>query len=282
MMNANSYHYVIRADIKGYYSSIDRRILLQQTLQAFQDPRVQLYWEAIITAPIDDGGRLLTPSTGIPRRSPLSPFLAGLYLTPLDQAFDNHPGVFYLRFYEDFIILAQTKSQFVVARKKLFRILRQLKLKLADAKTRYAEQPIPEDKLNRLTNLYDKIVKEGIVYHDNLPSFLNSKGRGRKARRAGHNLLLRLKNHRHDVLRFLLNPQIPFTNNQAERDIRMMKCKQKISGGFRSVRGTEIFARIRGFISTSRKQGWNVFESIRQAVRGCVPMPAQCTWGVTK
>jgi RNA-directed DNA polymerase len=98
VMNAKAYHYVIRADIKGYYSSIDRRILLQQTQQAFQDPRVQHYLEAIITAPIDDGGRLLTFTTGIPRRSPLSPFLAGLYLTPLDKAFENYPGVFYLRF----------------------------------------------------------------------------------------------------------------------------------------------------------------------------------------
>ena len=135
-MNAKTYHYVIRADVKGYYASIDRRILLQQTQQAFQDPRVQHYLEAIITAPIDDGGRLLTPTTGIPRRSPLSPFLAGLYLTPLDQAFDNHAGVFYLRFNDDIIILAQTKRQFVAARKKLFRILRQLKLKLSDSKTR--------------------------------------------------------------------------------------------------------------------------------------------------
>ncbi|MBS0351888.1 MAG: hypothetical protein JSR33_12055 [Proteobacteria bacterium] len=59
---------------------------------------MQHYLNAIITAPIDDGGRLLTPTTGIPRRSPISPFLAALYLTPLDQAFDPHPGVFYLRF----------------------------------------------------------------------------------------------------------------------------------------------------------------------------------------
>lgn len=139
VMNAKAYRYVIRADIKGYYASIDRRILLQQTQQAFQDPRVQQYLEAIITAPIDDGGRLLTPNTGIPRRSPLSPFLAALYLMPLDQAFDHHSNVFYLRYMDDIIILAQTKNQFVAARKKLFCILRQLKLKLSDAKTRMGQ-----------------------------------------------------------------------------------------------------------------------------------------------
>ena len=138
----------------------------------------------------------------------------------------------------------------------------------------YEDQFIPDDKLNRLTNLYDAIVDEGIFYHEHLPVFSDKKSRGRKARRAGHNLLLRLKNYRDDVLRFLVNPLVPFTNNQAERDIRMMKCKQKISGGFRSAKGADIFARIRGFISTARKQSWNVFESIQQVVRGCVPIPA--------
>jgi transposase len=138
----------------------------------------------------------------------------------------------------------------------------------------YGDQLIPADKLNRLINLYDTIVDEGVFYHEHLPAFSEKQSRGRKARRTGHNLVLRLKNHRDDVLRFLINPLVPFTNNQAERDIRMMKCKQKISGGFRSVKGAEVFARIRGFISTARKQGWNVFESIQQVVRGHVPMLA--------
>lgn len=138
----------------------------------------------------------------------------------------------------------------------------------------YGDQFIPDDKVNRLINLYDRIVEAGIFYHEHLPAFSSKKGRGRKARRPGHNLVLRLKHYHDDVLRFLVNPLVPFTNNQAERDIRMMKCKQKISGGFRSVKGAEVFARIRGFISTARKQGWNIFESIQQAVRGCVPMPA--------
>ena len=85
---------------------------------------------------------------------------------------------------------------------------------------------------------------------------------------------MRLKNYRDDVLRFLTNPYVPFTNNQAERDLRMMKCKQKISGGFRTTKGAEIFGRIRGFISTARKQGWNVFESIQQIILGMIPIPA--------
>ena len=77
--------------------------------------------------------------------------------------------------------------------------------------------------------------------------------------------------YRKDVLRFLYDPEIPFTNNLAERDLRMMKCKQKISGGFRAQQGADIFARIRGFISTARKQGWNVFDSIQNMLSNQLP-----------
>jgi transposase len=138
----------------------------------------------------------------------------------------------------------------------------------------YGDAPIEEDKLVKLTELYDRIIQQGIIYHESLPCFSIKKGRGRAARRTGHNLVLRLKEYREDTLRFLTTPGVPFTNNQAERDLRMMKCKQKISGGFRSAKGAEIFIRIRGFISTARKQGWNIFESIQQVINGCAPMPA--------
>ena len=65
-----------------------------------------------------------------------------------------------------------------------------------------------------------------------------------------------------DVLRFLVDPTVPFTNNQAERDIRMMKLRQKISGSFRSDQGEKIFATIRSFISTAKKQGWKIIEAL--------------------
>ena len=136
------------------------------------------------------------------------------------------------------------------------------------------EKVIPENKLKKWIRLYEKIVDQGIHYHEGLPAFSTKKRRGRIKRRTGHNLVLRLKYYKDDVLRFLYNPLVPFTNNQAEQDIRMMKCKQKISGGFRSEQGSKIFARLRGFISTARKQGWNIFESIIQVTRSSVPMPA--------
>lgn len=132
----------------------------------------------------------------------------------------------------------------------------------------YGEKNIPGDKLVRLREWYEQIVEKGILYHEQLPPLCKPPGRGRQARRTGHNLVLRLKNYSEDVLRFLYNRVVPFTNNQAERDLRMMKCKQKISGGFRAQEGAVIFARIRGYISTARKQGLNIFEAIQLALQG--------------
>ena len=63
------------------------------------------------------------------------------------------------------------------------------------------------------------------------------------------------------VLRFLYDFAVPFTNNQAERDLRMTKLKMKISGGFRTLTGTRTFARLRSLIATARKQGWNILQT---------------------
>jgi transposase len=64
------------------------------------------------------------------------------------------------------------------------------------------------------------------------------------------------------VLRFLTDPRVPFTNNLAEQDGRMMKVQQKISGGFRSEAGAKDFAVIRSLLSTARKQGWNMLQTL--------------------
>ena len=79
--------------------------------------------------------------------------------------------------------------------------------------------------------------------------------RGRQKRSKSRNLLERLINYEDDVLRFMENPDVPFTNNQGENDIRMTKVQQKISGCFRSMEGAEMFCRIRGYLTTCRKHG---------------------------
>ncbi len=117
---------------------------------------------------------------------------------------------------------------------------------------------------------YDAITAEGIAFHQAQPPLApapaqgGAKRRGRKPRRIGHNLVLRLQTRKEDTLRFLSDPAVPFTNNQAEQDGRMMKLRQKISGGFRSQQGAYDFAVIRSFISTARKQGWNVIQALMQ------------------
>jgi transposase len=114
----------------------------------------------------------------------------------------------------------------------------------------------------RLRRRYDKIIATGLAFHRRKPPLLKTGGRGRRPRRAGYNLVLRLRDYKDDVLRFAEDFSVPFTNNQAERDLRMMKVKQKISGCFRSYAGAETFATLRGVISTARKQSWNILDTL--------------------
>jgi transposase len=116
----------------------------------------------------------------------------------------------------------------------------------------------------RIECRYDVIVAEGLAFHMDLPRLPRAQRRGWKPRRPGHNLLLRLDLRRDDVLRFLHDPQVPFTNNQAERDARMMKLRQKISSGFRSQAGAETFAIIRSALSTAKKQRWDLVATLMQ------------------
>jgi transposase len=138
----------------------------------------------------------------------------------------------------------------------------------------HTNKAIPAERIKWLIKIYDKIIKQGLVFHT-AQTPLPCKGKqGRQPKRTGHNLLLRLFHYKQDVLRFLQDPAVPFTNNDAERDLRMMKCKQKVSGGFRTTQGAEQFARIRGFISTVRKQGFNVLGSIQAIFSDNIPIPA--------
>ena len=98
--------------------------------------------------------------------------------------------------------------------------------------------------------------------------------RGRPKRGKARNLLERLREHQEATLAFLADFAVPFDNNQAERDIRMTKVRQKISGCFRTATGTERFCRIRGYISTLRKQGIPIFSALGQAIAGHPPLPA--------
>ncbi|MGH8377698.1 MAG: IS66 family transposase, partial [Gammaproteobacteria bacterium] len=113
---------------------------------------------------------------------------------------------------------------------------------------------------------YDAILAEGFAYHEAQAPLISvvdkARRHGRPPRRVGHNLLLRLSTRKQDVLRFLTDPRVPFTNNLAEQDGRMMKLRQKISGGFRSEDGAKEFAVVRSLLSTARKQGWDILKTL--------------------
>lgn len=106
---------------------------------------------------------------------------------------------------------------------------------------------------------YSRIINEGIKEE---PEPIRTGNRGREKKSKGLNLIYRLRDHRDEVLEFAFNPDIPFTNNQAERDLRHCKVRLKVSGCFRSIDGAKAYARISAFISTLRKNTENVFDQL--------------------
>ena len=144
-------------------------------------------------------------------------------------------------------------------------------LRLACHATNLARErgkPLPPRLIALFERRYDAILTEGLAFHAAQPALVRpertgkAKARGRKRRRVGHNLLLRLGIRKQDVLRFLSDLTVPFTNNLAEQAARMMKLRQKISGGFRSAAGAADFAVIRSLLSTAKKQGWNMLDTL--------------------
>lgn len=110
---------------------------------------------------------------------------------------------------------------------------------------------------------YFEALREGLAWHRSLPRLKKAGSKsGRTKRRAGDNLLLRLHRFKDDVLRFLVDFEVPFTNNLAEQALRMIKVKMKISGGFRTPEGAQTFATLRSVIATARKQRQNILHTL--------------------
>ncbi|MGK0184044.1 MAG: transposase, partial [Halioglobus sp.] len=114
---------------------------------------------------------------------------------------------------------------------------------------------------------YAQIILKGLTYHAGLAPLPRIK-RGKQKQRTGKKILDRLADKHGCVLRFIHDFSVPFTNNQGEQDIRMVKLKQKVSGCFRKFERGQIFCRIRGYISTTRKQGWRIWDSLTDAIKG--------------
>ena len=123
------------------------------------------------------------------------------------------------------------------------------------------KRALPPEQVKAFVERYWAAVRMGLAYHRQLPALeTKSNTRGRRKQRPGHNLLDRLKKFKTETLRFLTDFDVPFTNNLAEQDLRMMKVKMKISGCFRTLEGARLFALLRSVVSTARKQGYNILQ----------------------
>ena len=109
---------------------------------------------------------------------------------------------------------------------------------------------------------------------DNPQATRQNKRRGRVKQSVAFNLISRMREHAEAVLRFVTDLRVPFTNNLAERAIRMPKVKQKISGCFRTFKGAQDFCTIRSYLDTMLKQGQNLFEVLRSVFMGRTLLPA--------
>ena len=114
---------------------------------------------------------------------------------------------------------------------------------------------------------YERIVEAGYAQNPVVAPH-GPKRRGRRKQSKARNLLDRFRDHPDSILAFMRDFAVPFDNNQSERDLRMMKLRQKISGTFRSFAALENFCRIRGYVSTSRKNGLNALDALQRAFLG--------------
>ncbi len=152
-------------------------------------------------------------------------------------------------------------------------LLRDLKQQVDDAKAQ-GEATLAPDLVQWFETRYQILIVAGLAANPApAPQLDAPTARGRPKQSPAKNLLDRLQQHQAQVLAFMTDFRVPFDNNQAERDLRMMKLKQKISGGFRSVAGAQQFGRIRGYISTLKKQGLNVLEALTQVFLGNPTLP---------
>ena len=149
-------------------------------------------------------------------------------------------------------------------------------LLIMDRATHQAGGVLTETEQQRYLKCYHRILQ--YAQHECPPPETPQKSKpGRLKRSKARNLLERLTDYQDEVLRFMRDVRVPFTNNQGERDIRMTKVHQKISGCFRSVKGAEHFCAIRGYLSTCNKHQVSASEALRLLFKGELPAFVEIT-----
>lgn len=160
---------------------------------------------------------------------------------------------------------------------ELIDLLLNIKAKV-EATKRKAKTALSVRQANVFSQAYDELVKKGLRANPSSKKDRRKSGqRGRLKQSPARNLLLRLREHKEAVLAFMYDFKVPFDNNLAERDLRMMKVKQKVSGGFRSTAGAQNFCTIRSYLSTARKNGVKALAALRLALVGTPFLPSFVT-----
>jgi transposase len=136
---------------------------------------------------------------------------------------------------------------------------------------------LPAGDLDRFRKRYLRIVAAGYAENPAADRPPEPKRRGRRKQTKARNLLDRLRGHSGEILAFMRDFSVPFDNNLPERDLRMVKLRQKISGTFRNFAALVNFCRIRGYISTARKNGLNALDALLRAFLGHPFVPAANT-----
>lgn len=146
---------------------------------------------------------------------------------------------------------------------------RELLIKMKRSKERaigQGKEAFRESTLKKYSECYDEIIK--LAYEENPEPEKKPGKRGKQKRGKVHSLIDRLSKHKGEVCLFVNNFAVSFDNNQAERDIRSVKIKTKVSGFFKTEEGAKNYLKIMSFVSTARKLGRSAYEAIRSAVIG--------------
>jgi len=145
---------------------------------------------------------------------------------------------------------------------KMKKLLLEIKDTVEEARVK-GKKRLSDEVLQRFRNRYLLVIRQGYAVQP--PPKKRPPGqRGKQAQPPGKNLLDRLKEHIDEVLAFMYDFSVPFTNNLAERDLRMVKVKLKVSGCFRTHFGAQVFCRIRSYLSTLRKQNLDIMEYLEK------------------